>query len=309
MKSIRKRSYGFTLVELLVVIAIIGILVGLLLPAVQAAREAARRMQCTNNLKQIGLAVHNYHDSYKRFPIGANYNHGWTWTYGILPYIEQSAVYNNIDVKLPVKNAANINWAVSKIPGSRCPSASGPDTKNDLGAVTVPIATYVGNAGAFDESFGASNEQPEGRRNGIMGRNWNIKMGDISDGTSNTILAGETVIWTGRVETAFSWDPNWIFRINAGGTTHGNTLGATRTGLRKINISQLASQTERREGFASQHSGGANFALCDGSVHFISENIDHSKTEWLEYNATPSKALGAYQRLTSRNDGGVVGEW
>ena len=98
MQGIHKRLNGFTLVELLVVIAIIGILVGLLLPAVQAAREAARRMQCTNNLKQIGLAMHNYHDTYRSFPIGHHFpgqgnGTGWTWTYSILPFIEQSSLY------------------------------------------------------------------------------------------------------------------------------------------------------------------------------------------------------------------------
>ncbi len=308
MHTNRKRSSGFTLVELLVVIAIIGILVGLLLPAVQAAREAARRMQCTNNLKQIGLAMHNYHDTYRAFPLGHLFpgqglGTGWTWTLSILPFIEQGNLYQQIDVRLPVKDPKNIVWAVTKVPGSRCPSMSGNETKSDLGSVEVPTASYVGNMGCFDLSFELEGVQPAARRNGMMGRDWGVKMADVTDGTSNTFLAGETILWN------FSWDPNWLFRINNTGVGAGNSLGAMRSALRRINPAAVASQVVRREAFASYHTGGANFGLVDGSVHFISDSIDHTNTEWAQYNASPRPPLGTYQRLSSRNDGEVVGEF
>ena len=135
----RKPKQGFTLVELLVVIAIIGILVGLLLPAVQAAREAARRMQCSNNLKQHGLALHNYESTYKRFPIGFTdtaatnamlKDGGWSWMCAILPYIEQNSLYSTIDIKLhpfgPGSNAANIAACAVPLSAFRCPSDIAP---------------------------------------------------------------------------------------------------------------------------------------------------------------------------------------
>jgi prepilin-type N-terminal cleavage/methylation domain-containing protein/prepilin-type processing-associated H-X9-DG protein len=299
---------AFTLVELLVVIAIIGILVGLLLPAVQAAREAARRMQCSNNLKQIGLALHNYHDAYRAFPLGHLFpgqgaGTGWTWTLAILPFIEQGSLYQNIDVRLPVKDPLNLPFAVAKVPNSRCPSMDGPETKSDLGAVVVPTASYVGNAGSFDLSFELKGTQPAGRLNGMFGRDWGVKIADVTDGTSNTLFVGETVLWQ------FSWDPNWLFRINNTGVGAGNSLGAVRTGIRKINPAAITSQIIRREAFASKHTGGANFCLVDGSVHFISENIEHTNTEWAQYSASPGLSMGTYQNLSSRNDGQVLGQF
>jgi len=303
-----KRRNAFTLVELLVVIAIIGILVGLLLPAVQAAREAARRMQCTNNLKQIGLALHNYHDAHRSFPLGHLFpgqgaGTGWTWTLAILPFIEQGSLYQNIDVRLPVKDPVNLPFAVSKVPNSRCPSMSGPETKSDLGAVVVPTTSYVGSAGAFDQGFELKGVEPAGRLTGMFGRDWGVKIADVTDGTSNTMFVGETVLWE------FSWDPNWLFRINNTGVGAGNTLGAVRTGMRKINPAPITSQIIRREAFASKHTGGANFCFVDGSVHFISENIDHTNTTWPQYNTTPKPRMGTYQNLASRNDGDVLGEF
>ncbi len=180
---------------------------------------------------------------------------------------------------------------------------AGIETKSDLGNVVVPTASYIGNMGCFDLSFELAGLEPAARRNGIMGRDWGVKMAEVTDGTSNTLLSGETVIWN------FSWDPNWLFRINAGGTGAGNTLGALRSAIRRINPSALASQVVRREAFASNHTGGANFGFVDGSVHFISENVDHSNTEWVDYAATPPAVLGTYQKLSSRNDGLVVGEY
>jgi prepilin-type N-terminal cleavage/methylation domain-containing protein/prepilin-type processing-associated H-X9-DG protein len=304
----RSNKLGFTLVELLVVIAIIGILVGLLLPAVQAAREAARRMQCTNNLKQIGLALHNYHDTYKSFPIGHQFpgqgtGTGWTWTLSILPFIEQGSLYQKIDVRLPVKDPVNLPFAVTKVPNSRCPSMSGPDTKSDLGAVVVPTTSYVGNAGSFDLSFELKGAEPAARLNGIFGRDWGVKIADVTDGTSNTLFVGETILWQ------FSWDPNWIFRINNTGVGAGNSLGAVRTGFRKINPAAITSNVVRREAFASYHTGGANFCFVDGSVHFISETIEHTNTTFAAYNVTPQPRMGTYQNLSSRNDGSVLGEF
>ena len=303
----KRRRGGFTLVELLVVIAIIGILVGLLLPAVQAAREAARRMQCTNQLKQIGLALHNYHDAYRNFPIGHQFpgqgaGTGWTWTLSILPFMEQGNVYDKIDVRLPVKDPANLPWAVTKIPGSRCPSMTGNETKSDLGSVVVPTTSYVGNCGSFNSSFELEANEPAPRRNGMFGRDWNVNIAAVTDGTSNTAFVGETILWN------FSWDPNWLFRINNTGVGAGNTLGAVRTGLRRINPAAVASAEVRREAFASYHTGGANFVFVDGSVHFISESIEHSNTTWPQYNSTPRPPLGTYQKLMGRNDGEVLGE-
>lgn len=163
---------GFTLVELLVVIAIIGILVGLLLPAVQAAREAARRMQCSNNLKQIGLAALNYESANRAFPAGGIWKgptnaarglrdlrgSGWAWSYAILPYIEQTAAYNGIVFTNRMMDAPNRAIVSQVFSGAICPSAANPSTHFRLGAGSEPFAfvnpgisaaNYVANGGAF----------------------------------------------------------------------------------------------------------------------------------------------------------------
>jgi prepilin-type processing-associated H-X9-DG protein len=152
-------------------------------------------------------------------------------------------------------------------------------------------------------SFELEGLQPAARRNGIFGRDWGVRIADITDGTSNTLLSGETILWN------FSWDPNWLFRINNTGVGAGNSLGAMRSAIRRMNPPEIASQVVRREAFASYPAGGANFGLVDGSVRFISETIDHTNTEWVQYIATPRAPLGTYQKLSSRNDGEVVGEF
>ncbi|MFK7736497.1 MAG: DUF1559 domain-containing protein [Pirellulaceae bacterium] len=214
---------GFTLVELLVVIAIIGILVGLLLPAVQAAREAARRMQCSNNLKQVGLAVLNYESANKTFPMawwldvpgGTNIAaaNGNSWAYAILPYIEQVNLYNRFDQRFPAMNElgpiaqANVQVIQSPLSFYNCPSsphAASETYTGDASAAGLPVtweaaacdympATGVRGVYADIAYAGA----PGGSRHGVLqvwgifGSNRRGKIGSITDGTSNTILVGE----------------------------------------------------------------------------------------------------------------------
>ncbi len=234
----RVRRLGFTLVELLVVIAIIGILVGLLLPAVQAAREAARRMQCSNNLKQIGLAMHNYESAYKRFiggvgPFGCCWG---TWQVGILPYIEQSALYGNyvnyggadhtgprygatqnrivVSQRLPTltcpsdtPNApiggtppiTNHNYAVNYGNTSFLQNTLNPGTPNQVVFLGAPFSMYTGSTG----DDGPVNAAQAATWTRIYGRP--MPMASITDGTSNTLMASEVLQGRGTDLRGFSW--------------------------------------------------------------------------------------------------------
>jgi len=199
----RSRNEGFTLVELLVVIAIIGILVALLLPAVQAAREAARRMSCSNNMKQMALAFHNYHDTYKKFPIYANRLTGQTRTCGqwegfsaqslLLPFIEQAPLADQIET-LKKSGNVDIGWREAQfvpirrtiIPAFRCPSDGG-----------MPFGAESGNNNyAVSEGCALGWDGVNQRNNGVFGRDTGLErnMSDITDGTSNTIMLGEQLV-------------------------------------------------------------------------------------------------------------------
>ncbi len=327
------RQRGFTLVELLVVIAIIGILVGLLLPAVQAAREAARRMQCSNNLKQIGLAMHNYASAHNKFPPGwlfyapqmsgrgdrANRLPGWGWQAMILPFIEQGNLFSQINFdgrglwEAPNNQVVNQSFSLQL-----CPS-SGDPTHIRLGPDSLPIepgiasSNYLGVAGSFVAS--AYYNQPEGRRNGMMIEDKSIKFGDIVDGTSNTFIVGE-VAFSGDGRNFDNggggnlWDPRWYGSLQTrGGLARADAPESVmRAGEFRMNPPSVASLNVKRNSFKSRHTGGAQFALADGSVHFVSESIDHTQTGWGPINngSVLWNQAGAFQRLCSRNDGQVV---
>jgi prepilin-type N-terminal cleavage/methylation domain-containing protein/prepilin-type processing-associated H-X9-DG protein len=313
------RRRGFTLVELLVVIAIIGILVGLLLPAVQAAREAARRMQCTNNLKQIGLAVHTYVDAQRKFPSGMYFSGpgmtsrgdnirklpGFLWTMSILPHIEQSALFNQFDVKKRIPDQPNRAAAATALPFAICPSAANPFTHKPIGTTGVAfgfsdpgLATtnYVGCAGSFSGS--AYYDSVADRRNGVIMEDTKFSFEAIPDGTSNTFLAGETVLYR------FAWDPALYGHYGAGNGVAGSPEAMMRVGQFRSNPPSVASADVLRNSFSSKHTGGCNFVLADGSVHFISQTIQHTESP---YSATLNwSTLGAFQRICGRNDGQVA---
>ncbi len=334
----RKPSSGFTLVELLVVIAIIGILIALLLPAVQAAREAARRSQCSNNLKQLGLAIHNYHDSYKVCPPGwcrkqttpgnnvAAYNTSnnrnlWGWTAMILPYIEQSALHDILsvgDVHMEVVADATIDPVRAAamrnpIAAYRCPSDTGPPLNNvrdqhpwSAGADTSPLATsnYVGVASAYRpwESGAALAER------GLFTGRDKRAFKDITDGLSNVIIIGErrwrTKMNNGNLYTNSAAVALGVRRRNNDfqrsdqiGTAGGN-----------INMDNWGTRGFSRFVFSSQHPGGSQFALGDGSVRFLSETIelDSGDNQRID-DQTPERGVNTvYERLAAIQDGGTV---
>jgi prepilin-type N-terminal cleavage/methylation domain-containing protein len=348
MASFKARR-AFTLIELLVVIAIIAILIALLLPAVQQAREAARRTQCKNNLKQIGLGLHNYESTFGTFPIGyldtlvgntPMKDGGWAWDAYLLPYMDQAPLYNTLDFRMHpygdvasgATTQANKNAMSVVQPAFKCPSDTGPGSKGDNagnaanGLTNHALSNYMGSLGAFDgDACDEVNFVPfmgtPARNNGLLVCNLTRRIRDVTDGTSNAIAVGEvSFIPFGQDMNGanIGSDRNYQYgNITTGGGPDCNRIGANQNGgfnhlrstRKKINGPLLNASTMWRA-YHSKHVGGAQFALCDGSVRFISENIDHTGT-----NATVAGVsmingpYGTYQRLGAINDGQVVGEF
>lgn len=313
---LRRTRHGFTLVELLVVIAIIGILVALLLPAVQAAREAARRMQCSNNLKQLALAAHNYADTNRSFPSGWIYSGAansevWGWSALMLPYMEQNTLYDQLGVSSGnlAANLLGANWQPvvagleTRIPGFMCPSDSGYQGRGQVhndrrytgGAGFTAhnylpgVSNYMGVAGHYVNRLNVL------ANSGIFYGNSAVNFNDILDGASNTFLVGER-------DTNYCRSGSWIgVRNTNGGATRGIFVvsGHSRS---KLNESVLPWDNDPEgcgQGFSSLHPGGAMFARCDGSVTFLAETVEHRHVNG-NHNGVNN---GVYQRLLSRDDG------
>jgi prepilin-type N-terminal cleavage/methylation domain-containing protein/prepilin-type processing-associated H-X9-DG protein len=312
---------AFTLIELLVVIAIIAILIGLLLPAVQKIREAAARMKCTNNLKQIGLALHAYHDTNSMFPPGyidGNTNPsstpdndvgpGWGWCAFILPFLEQNNVYNQINFSQGVGVGANVQISQLALTIFQCPSdgyqQSVPIYDSNF---TNPIATvahgnYVGCNGG-GECFGNAGGIAGTVGNGLFYRNSRNHIGDVTDGLSNTIIVGERCgahspsTWTGAVTggrcPAWMATQPWTTPYtspgsapNTGnGTAYNNADYNEALVLAHGNATHLPSADAPffdPDTFWSMHTGrGANFLFGDGSVHFLTSGINPNTYQWM----------------------------
>ena len=299
-----RRTRGFTLIELLVVIAIIAILIALVLPAVQRAREAARRTQCKNNLKQIGLALHNYHGIHGVFPSGwisvnagvPNAHHGTSgvgWAAMILPQMEQNNAYQLFNSLLPLTDPANAAFLQVQIPAYKCPSDPQPDkftiSSEATGAVLaeLPIANYIGvfgpeNLDNCENSPGNLPVMSDGtcKGSGVFYHNSSVRLRDLSDGTSSTLMTGER-----RTNASLDWFSSWPGMISEGEESIQRVCGSA---------DHVPNHPASHfDDFSSHHVGGAQFCLGDGSVHFISENIDGR----------------LYQALATIQNGEVVGDF
>lgn len=352
--AFKRRQKGFTLIELLVVIAIIAVLIALLLPAVQQAREAARRSQCKNNLKQLGLALHNYHDVYNVFP----YMIGGTWgtdnprdtsnwgrggaNIGLLPYFDQAALYNQISGSLtsdgntfppfgPGTWLENYPPWRAKLQMLHCPS-EGRHISNGQSGTT----TYAFSAGDTGNLSGGTFDTVTPTRRGVFGDRSSIRLGDITDGASNTILMAE------RALPVSSRDIGHVFIMSSNATVPNDCRATFNTTTRQYNSGTLqtyvgkrwpdggpavtgfntilppnspscvAGEHEVRDGIqsaGSRHTGGAHALLGDGSVRFISENIHTGNLGIDSLDGAAQSPYGVWGALGSRNGGEVVGEF
>jgi prepilin-type N-terminal cleavage/methylation domain-containing protein/prepilin-type processing-associated H-X9-DG protein len=289
------RHPGFTLIELLVVIAIIATLVGLLLPAVQKVREAAARTTCQNNLKQVGLAMHNYHTAHGHFPPGytsgpaalpagagaeADTGPGWGWATYLLPYLEQDNLYRAIDLKQPIEAPANAAARVRVLAVFRCPSDTPvpPGEVFDVEGDNVPVVARVAFANyAAVFGRGEASEAPA-HGDGVYYRNSRVRVEAISDGTSQTLAAGERSgsrvwgTWTGSLTGA---------HVHERGHDHGDVHEHESFGpalvLGHTGFPPHAHGPNHPGGhvddFSSRHAQGANMLLCDGSVRTFNSSI------------------------------------
>ena len=269
------RRAAFTLIELLVVIAIIGILVAVLLPAVQSAREAARRSSCQNNLKQISLAAHNYHDTYGYLPPASTAPSlaGSSGFAAVLPFFEQSNLYKLYDFSKGNSDPANMAAVSQRIPTYLCPS--------NVFARSVPIAGCDANnraPGTYAFSTGALD--PWGANNGAIATaaTPQTNFASIIDGTSNTFLAGESH-WNFRDYLWGSMPPTPCSGQVRGGFTYWSSpypLATAFTTRGPFNPQSMSGDSTRLSNFRSLHPGGVNMANVDGSIRFVVQTIDHA---------------------------------
>jgi prepilin-type N-terminal cleavage/methylation domain-containing protein len=321
---------AFTLVELLVVIAIIGVLVSLLLPAVQTARESARRMRCANSLKQLGLAVHNYVDIHNSIPIGHMYRGhfdgdindadggtGFGWGAAILPYLEQNALYAQFDQRLPISSrnpSRNLTLAQTPLTIFSCPSDLKPKNWNDGAVTNSATSSYKACGSSYDgwSGGGVGANINRNRFNGMFDRDnraGSLRFAEITDGTSNQFLIAEC---------KWKMDKNGRNRGRIFGSTDqpGYATGASNAlmlnGQWQMNWTALEGNPQPHRTAGSNHPGGAQFCLADGSARFVSENIQHTATAWNANRVfmTPKgQPYGMYQRLFSIADGLQLAEF
>lgn len=326
---------GFTLIELLVVIAIIAVLIALLLPAVQQAREAARRSQCKNNLKQIGLALHTYEETYTKFPIGVNSSSagGWGISFwvSILPYIDQAPIFNQMDFNGPSPGytgqapGQTVNGPLVRgivLPFLACPSSPLPNLKDTGGGIFTQVSHYAGIAGAVDDAtpgfvnstassqFNSDNccgcpTQGIHARGGVLLPIKSLGFKDIVDGASNQMLVTE------QSDYAKNAANQQVVITNNHGWMMGTAGLSETTNQRRFNLTTVryapnavkavggsvlpgvCNNDGANNGAYSPHTGGVQSAMGDGTVRFISENID----------------LTTLKRIATRNDGQVIGEF
>ncbi|QDT66070.1 DUF1559 family PulG-like putative transporter [Calycomorphotria hydatis] len=375
---LNRHSRGFTLIELLVVIAVIGILIALLLPAVQQAREAARRSQCQNNLKQIGLAMHNYHDAFGTFPPGCvvqgagaenisnlddmctdgpgsinilNNDTAWSWMVYILPFMEQASLYNILDPgtvrsrDINNQSAAYIEALSSSLPGFLCPSDPSPKYNftwdfragasringydSSASNTILAISNYVGNNNSSGlspyswDSFTSNQKQCNPNEyDGIFGIFSRIRMRDITDGTSNTVLVGERAYSRVTDEINDSISEGGVLFITGMDCRSGRRKARCAWMTAGINWNvidwsgdssiSMGERTSANIGMQSLHPGGAQVVMADGSVHFLSENIHHEISDNDRSgtgNFLYSPANSVLEYLYSRYDGSTIGEF
>lgn len=299
-----RRRGGFTLIELLVVIAIIAVLVALLLPAVQQAREAARRTQCKNNLKQIGLALHNYLERVRVFPpaylsnldsSGNDTGPGWGWAAFLLADLELTPLQQAIDFNVDIATSANLTARKTFLPVFSCPSDTGPNVftisvdpdGNPLSpAVTLAHANYVGVNG----NNGVTGNQAV--NDGAFLENRSLRPADIVDGLSNTFFIGERSVnmsvttWVGAITGAGVVD---MRDADPSAIEGSSALVLGHCGPHAPNNPLVTDA----DALSSKHAGGANFLFGDGSIHFINSQI----------------SLTVYDALATRGGSDVVGEY
>ena len=302
---------GFTLIELLVVIAIIAVLIALLLPAVQQAREAARRSQCKNNLKQLGLALHNYHDNNLTFPLGARTTTSApNWRVGLLPFLDQTPLYNQLNFAGSFLGngytnntiLAGLAVQVYKCPSSPLSSNAPVSNNTSLGQTH----DYEGIMGAYPDPAGravssASNYGGFYTNNGLMLMNQPTRIRDCTDGTSNTMIIGEQSGSVGTTDLRNNYYGGW------GGVSFSSTVpfaagtdswsaGSTAI-VYALNSPTAGAGASNIYGpntiLNSYHTGGIHALLADGSVRFLSQNMN----------------FGTLQQLGVRDDGLVIGDF
>jgi prepilin-type N-terminal cleavage/methylation domain-containing protein len=337
MQRSSKLSRGFTLIELLVVIAIIAVLIALLLPAVQQAREAARRTQCKSSLKQLGIALHNYHDTANTLPFGwvgdasgGNNGNRWGWGSMILPNIDQGPLYNSFSSFTGTSalggTATGFNAIMTSLPMPnplqtvlnvfRCPS----DVGGNL--VTSPLSNGYSFGGTTNQ-FGRSNyvgvvgcvingqvpTSGNGAGNGAFSQNSKRNFRDFTDGLSNTFLVGERRSPGTASGMYFGGDSIWAgvtdessappLALHIGDCSPGDNLNV------KVTTAPTTSSYVPYSGFSSAHVGGGHFLMGDGSVRFVSDNISSAPA-----GANPANQPGyTYQNLAALNDGQIIGDY